>query len=605
MKNLVISLLFLLNIIPNTNINFAKASFDGRAYDSSLMMDFSDLSKQEISQYYTYNSSDVSYSLEDDDSKGEEFKTKLYNIISQNNYFIDYGSGDKGVNQWYKITDRNWELSREITPETYKFADDKVEGDSTNFYLNLLYFGDNSSKEKAINNYVNGFKVDSSLTKIDYKNKKKPNINIQEDKEHVWAKSNGFGGDPIPNAGTDLHHLIAADHYTNSSGHNDLDYGEVADKSSSKVINCYYADGSYEISGYRGKNKDGIEVFEPTDQYKGDIARATFYMATRYSKQENNSQKEPYLVITDDNSIDDENDKYKGVVHNLSDLLKWNELDTVSDYEIHRNNLIYNNVQRNRNPFIDHPEWVNRIFDKNYTSSIEINLKEKYETYVDETISLDVVIPNDLKDNVTIVKDSDFDEYVELSEDYKTIKIKKFKKDPLKLTFNVKDPTTNKVNDYLTTIYIKEKPTITTDTNIPNELKLFITNTYQLTLPSLDIYQTDSLYYKVEDESIVSISSNNELKALKFGKTKVNLYLKTANEDILLKSIDIDVNFNSILLPNNRTLLYIAIGVFIAIIIILILIIVFVSKSKKKKLAKKAISKAKKEYKKYNKNKDK
>ena len=46
----------------------------------------------------------------------------------------------------------------------------------------------------------------------------------------------------------------------------------------------------------------------------------------------------------------------------LSDLLEWNKLDPVDEYEIHRNNLIYNNYQHNRNPFIDFPQWADYIW---------------------------------------------------------------------------------------------------------------------------------------------------------------------------------------------------------------------------------------------------
>lgn len=51
----------------------------------------------------------------------------------------------------------------------------------------------------------------------------------------------------------------------------------------------------------------------------------------------------------------------------LSDLIKWNKEDPVSDYEIRRNNLIYNapTLQGNRNPFIDYPEWIDAIYDEN------------------------------------------------------------------------------------------------------------------------------------------------------------------------------------------------------------------------------------------------
>ena len=50
----------------------------------------------------------------------------------------------------------------------------------------------------------------------------------------------------------------------------------------------------------------------------------------------------------------------------LDTLLDWNELDPVNDFEIRRNNLVYANYQGNRNPFVDHPEWVRVVFDTNY-----------------------------------------------------------------------------------------------------------------------------------------------------------------------------------------------------------------------------------------------
>ena len=59
----------------------------------------------------------------------------------------------------------------------------------------------------------------------------------------------------------------------------------------------------------------------------------------------------------------------------LSDLLAWNRLDPVDEYEIHRNNLLYKNYTNNRNPFIDFPEWAEYIWGtadldgKNYNAT--------------------------------------------------------------------------------------------------------------------------------------------------------------------------------------------------------------------------------------------
>ena len=111
---------------------------------------------------------------------------------------------------------------------------------------------------------------------------------------------------------------------------------------------------------YQGKT---FTVYEPQDEDKGDIARAMFYMVARYSSH--TSSSDPYLKLTNDGSLinsrtsSTSNPGYGGL---LNTLLEWHELDPVSDYEIRRNNLIYNNAQFNRNPFIDYPSWVNSIW---------------------------------------------------------------------------------------------------------------------------------------------------------------------------------------------------------------------------------------------------
>src|SRR5262249_29529320 len=45
----------------------------------------------------------------------------------------------------------------------------------------------------------------------------------------------------------------------------------------------------------------------------------------------------------------------------LSDLVAWNAQDPVDAFERHRNDVVYG-YQGNRNPFVDHPEWVAMLF---------------------------------------------------------------------------------------------------------------------------------------------------------------------------------------------------------------------------------------------------
>ncbi|KOP38475.1 T9SS C-terminal target domain-containing protein [Flavobacterium sp. WLB] len=103
--------------------------------------------------------------------------------------------------------------------------------------------------------------------------------------------------------------------------------------------------GSSSVSGYSGT------VFEPINAFKGDIARMYFYFATRY---ENTVAGYSYAMF--DGSS---NKVFTTAFLNL--LLAWHAQDPVSAREIARNNAIYAR-QNNRNPYIDHPEYVNQIW---------------------------------------------------------------------------------------------------------------------------------------------------------------------------------------------------------------------------------------------------
>jgi endonuclease I len=103
--------------------------------------------------------------------------------------------------------------------------------------------------------------------------------------------------------------------------------------------------GSSSVSGYSGT------VFEPVNAFKGDIARMYFYFATRY---ENTVSGYSYAMF------DGSSNKVFTTAF-LNVLLAWNAQDPVSAREIARNNAIYAR-QNNRNPYIDHPEYVNQIW---------------------------------------------------------------------------------------------------------------------------------------------------------------------------------------------------------------------------------------------------
>lgn len=104
--------------------------------------------------------------------------------------------------------------------------------------------------------------------------------------------------------------------------------------------------GNNTTSGYSGT------VFEPIDTFKGDIARMVFYFVTRYESRMADFNTGNMLAKNTYPSLQD---------WELKVLLNWAAQDPVSPEEIARNNASYI-FQGNRNPYIDHPEWVQAVW---------------------------------------------------------------------------------------------------------------------------------------------------------------------------------------------------------------------------------------------------
>jgi endonuclease I len=109
--------------------------------------------------------------------------------------------------------------------------------------------------------------------------------------------------------------------------------------------NLPYVDGT----GSYGTRSGG---WYPGDQEKGDIARAVFYMNTRWALSVSTSS-----------------------VGDLNMFIRWNYEDPVDDFERQRNDVIYQN-QHNRNPYVDHPELVDKVY-----GSFALT-KTSFQTYV-------------------------------------------------------------------------------------------------------------------------------------------------------------------------------------------------------------------------------
>lgn len=169
-------------------------------------------------------------------------------------------------------------------------------------------------------------------------------------REHVWSKSRGIGSvdNDTYGAGSDIHNLRACIPQINT------------DKSNRWFVECdtkYNYSSSWTGSYYAGSSWSSSQFYwKPRDEDKGDVARIMFYMATRY---EGDVSGEPDLELID--YIPSDNSTTNPIYALFSDLYQWHLDDPVDDFERNRNNVIYSH-QGNRNPYIDHPEYVKGVW---------------------------------------------------------------------------------------------------------------------------------------------------------------------------------------------------------------------------------------------------
>ena len=353
--------LFLLSV-PSKNVQ-AAVSMPTPQSSSSLpsTIDLKDNTDEEIRNYYQSFSS-----LSEEERTGTNILKNLKPIL-QNFTYYSYD------NVWkvYEITDREWELSPASGTTYGTYHSD------TNTITGYQYGSSSSPKNDPYvhtlyrNRDAEGVTVEAGRIKNWGDHNGTANAT---NKEHVWPQSRGFkasSGATGP-AGTDVHHLMSGDAYVNQQPHNNNPYGYVSPSGIDKDAKNkapYLAGNLSGTPKNRHSQDQGSVVFEPQDSDKGDIARACFYMVACYnnlSGTDTITQYNPNLelvdYVTDAGSSESSSATHAVSIGILSDLLDWHRKDPVDEYEIHRNNLIFNNYQHNRNPFIDFPQWVEYIW---------------------------------------------------------------------------------------------------------------------------------------------------------------------------------------------------------------------------------------------------
>jgi endonuclease I len=170
-------------------------------------------------------------------------------------------------------------------------------------------------------------------------------------KEHLLPQS--FFNQQSPMRG-DIHYVFPTDGQVNGYRSN-FPFGEVNNP------NLTTQNGSKRgpnvFPGYNGT------VFEPLDEFKGDIARGLFYFATRYEDQVNTGGWDN----PNDNVLNQDSSQFYDDWY-IDLLLDWHISDPVSPEELDRNNNGFNH-QNNRNPFIDNPTYAQAIWDETFSNT--------------------------------------------------------------------------------------------------------------------------------------------------------------------------------------------------------------------------------------------
>lgn len=159
-------------------------------------------------------------------------------------------------------------------------------------------------------------------------------------REHIYCQSRGnfFLDDMLPNDGIDIWTSTDANDITAGGADGHHLRAEDGPENTFRNNKNYGLDptGTDDYNGPAGT----------AGSWRGDVARALFYMAVRYNGLNvvNGFPGEP-----------------TGNIGDLATLLTWNTTDTADDYEMNHNNVIYN-WQRNRNPFVDYPLLAEFVF---------------------------------------------------------------------------------------------------------------------------------------------------------------------------------------------------------------------------------------------------
>ncbi|WP_144282080.1 endonuclease [Chryseobacterium echinoideorum] len=236
---------------------------------------------------------------------GATLKTQLKNIITAGHNPGSYN----GLWTAYQTTDRDYYYENDGTILDI-YSENPTAADTYNYTVGANQCGNYNSEADCYN------------------------------REHIVPQSLFNEASPMV---SDVHFIRATDGYVNNM-RGSLPFGKVG--VTNYISNNGSKRGSSVSPGYAGV------VFEPIDEFKGDVARMIFYFVTRYETQLSGFSSGNMLG----------NSAYPGLQQwQLDQLMAWHTMDPVSPAEVGRNNASYA-YQGNRNPYIDNPNYVNLVW---------------------------------------------------------------------------------------------------------------------------------------------------------------------------------------------------------------------------------------------------
>ena len=260
--------------------------------------------------------------------------------IYSGSYYESITANDEGLNGNLRV-----QLSNLIVPSAFP----SYSGSGDNALSSLLQGADEDPTNS--NNMIYFYTRDSV----------EKNAASSWNREHTWPKSLSGGNWGEGKAGADLLHIRPTYNTTNSTRSN-CKFADL-NKSGSEL--------TYEGMPYGWKSSSN---FEPLDSVKGDAARIVMYLYVAYQNVYSNM---PYIT---------------NVFESYDTLLKWHISDTPDLLEGNRNNYAEASIQKNRNPFVDHPEYACKIFGTNASASVKQACYEKYggTSQYDDLVSLSI-----------------------------------------------------------------------------------------------------------------------------------------------------------------------------------------------------------------------